>query len=233
MSKPSLDVIIPVYNGAKFVSAAIESIRAQTAPYNVEIYCVDDCSTDSSRELLRRLQSEISQLHLLEHDQQLGVAAARNTGISAGTSPLIAFLDQDDLWVPSKLEIQVPLFIDNPLLDYSVGLQMLELEPGMLRPTWCRPEWFVEPILIFQPSVLMVRRETINTIGMFNPEYVYGGDDVEWFARARSESLTLATVDQVLVTRRIHEHNTSGTSHNGNKDLLKLVRHRVTKAPRT
>jgi len=103
-NKPGVSVIIPTYNRAGLVIRAIESVLSQT--YNdYEIIVVDDGSTDNTRELLRqRYGNRIQYIY----QTNAGVSAARNTGINASRCELVAFLDSDDIWLPKKLELQIP-----------------------------------------------------------------------------------------------------------------------------
>lgn len=100
-------VVIPCYNGAQYLRQAIESALAQTSPAN-EVLVVDDGSTDSSADIA------VSYGHPVRVIQQhnAGLARARNAGITAAREPLIAFLDADDWWLPSKMEKQLPMFRD-------------------------------------------------------------------------------------------------------------------------
>src|SRR5689334_4952969 len=97
-----VSVILPVYNGASFVCRAIETALLQTYSH-VEIIAVDDGSTDSSFEILARYGDRVQVIR----QQNAGVAAARNSAISASRGEFVAFLDQDDWWLPEKIEQQV------------------------------------------------------------------------------------------------------------------------------
>src|SRR5712675_1199611 len=96
-----VSVIIPTYNSGRLVVEAVESALAQTlAP--AEILVVDDGSTDDTRDRLAKFGPPVSYIH----QENQGVAAARNRGIRAATGDLVAFLDADDVWHPKKLERQ-------------------------------------------------------------------------------------------------------------------------------
>jgi|YNPMSStandDraft_1061717.scaffolds.fasta_scaffold49609_2 glycosyltransferase involved in cell wall biosynthesis len=109
MTAALVSVVIPVYNGERFVAQAIESVLAQTWP-NLEVVAVNDGSTDSSAEVLGRYEGRIVTLH----QNNRGVAEARNAGIRRARGEFIAFLDQDDWWRPEKLSRQVPVMLNNP-----------------------------------------------------------------------------------------------------------------------
>jgi len=108
MTDPLVSVVIPVYNGERFVAQAIESVLAQTWP-NIEVIAVNDGSTDGSAEVLARYEGRVA---VVEQDN-CGVAAARNAGIRRARGEFIAFLDQDDWWRTEKLSRQVPVMLNN------------------------------------------------------------------------------------------------------------------------
>src|SRR3989338_2429905 len=108
MSMPSVSVVIPTYNRAVRVKNAIDSVLSQTAA-DYEIVVVDDGSTDGTADIIHSTYG--SKVILIEQENK-GVSAARNTGVRAARGDLIAFLDNDDRWMPEKLQTQLPLMAD-------------------------------------------------------------------------------------------------------------------------
>lgn len=105
---PLITVVMPNYNGHRFVEQAIDSVIAQTYS-NFELIVVDDCSTDNSLQLIQKKASLDNRIKILALKKNAGVANARNVGIAAAKGKYIAFLDNDDLWVEDKLERQLML----------------------------------------------------------------------------------------------------------------------------
>jgi len=101
---PRVSVIMPTHNRAGFVAAAIESVLKQTMG-DFEIVVVDDASTDDTQGAVARIEDP--RIHYVRRERNGGDAAARNSGIARATAPWIAFLDDDDYWVPRKLEWQL------------------------------------------------------------------------------------------------------------------------------
>ena len=91
-----LSVIIPVYNAEKYIQETIESAYAQNIT-DMEVICVDDCSTDSSVQVVETLQAEYPTLRLLKNDKNMYAGYCRNRGIEAARGEWIHFLDADDL----------------------------------------------------------------------------------------------------------------------------------------
>jgi len=111
-AQPGLSVIIPTYNRAPLVKEAVASVLAQTWR-DFEVLVVDDASRDGTAEALGAFGSWI---RLLRSPSRLGVAAARNLGISAARGQWLAFLDSDDLWRPEKLARQMAYLAGLPEL---------------------------------------------------------------------------------------------------------------------
>jgi len=103
--QPDISVVIPVYNGEKYVAEAITSVQQQTG-VNLEIICVNDGSTDNTGQLLKQLASGDNRIKVIRQ-QNKGLAGARNTGIANATGEFIIFLDCDDKWLGDQLRTLV------------------------------------------------------------------------------------------------------------------------------
>lgn len=106
---PPISVVIPCYNGAKYIASTLRSVLAQEG-VELEVIVVDDGSGDGSAELVER---EFPQVRVVRQ-ANAGVAAARNQGIRCATHPWVAFIDADDIWLPGKLLAQWALLQANP-----------------------------------------------------------------------------------------------------------------------
>lgn len=103
MNSPIISVVMPLYNGRRFLHEAIESVLAQTF-YQFELLIIDDGSTDGSQEILKSFVDP--RIILLENDQNRGVAFTRNVGIKEARGEFLAWLDCDDIMSPSRLATQ-------------------------------------------------------------------------------------------------------------------------------
>ena len=92
----SVSIIIPVYNVEEYLPECLESVTSQTLE-NIEVICVNDCSTDNSSEILKAYADDNEHLVVIDHDRNQGQAIARNTGIEYANGEYIFFLDPDDL----------------------------------------------------------------------------------------------------------------------------------------
>ena len=113
---PRFSVIVPVFNGARTVGRAIDSVLAQTWPAH-EIIVVDDGSTDGSAEVVRRYGERVT----LIRQANRGVSLARNRGVEAASGDWLAFLDADDWYLPDRLRWHAEWIVRDPALDFLTG----------------------------------------------------------------------------------------------------------------
>ena len=110
--RPSVSIITPVYNAAETLEECVHSVIAQGYEH-WEMILVDDCSTDSSAELMKALSAKDPRVKSVFLETNVGAAAARNKAIEMANGRFIAFLDSDDLWLPQKLERQVEFALES------------------------------------------------------------------------------------------------------------------------
>lgn len=113
---PTISVLMPVFNCAPYLDAAINSIRAQTCT-DLEFVIVNDGSTDGSLETLQRHAREDSRISVLSKDNQ-GIVSALNAALDACRGEFVARMDGDDVSAPRRLELQLDFLRHNP----SIGL---------------------------------------------------------------------------------------------------------------
>ena len=101
-----ISIIMPAYNGGRFIGEAIESVKAQTYP-NWELLIIDDGSSDNTPSIVSEYAKYDARLRLLRSPENRGPARARNIGIKEAHGRYIAFLDSDDKWLPRKLQVQI------------------------------------------------------------------------------------------------------------------------------
>jgi glycosyltransferase involved in cell wall biosynthesis len=129
---PEISVIIPFYNREKSLRSAIQSVLDQDF-HDFEIWAVDDGSTDSSCEIVESIQDARVKLIRLEKNQ--GAQAARNAGIKAATSPWIAFLDSDDVYLPNSLSSRLKL-------AQKSNVQVVHSDCLIMKSGWKHPKIF-------------------------------------------------------------------------------------------
>lgn len=111
--EPLISIVIPAYNAEKYISQTLDSVLAQTYT-NYEVIVIDDCSRDSTADILSCYASKDSRIRVLKNEQNCGVSYTRNRAVSLANAKWIAFVDSDDIWDPEKLELQVKLLQKKP-----------------------------------------------------------------------------------------------------------------------
>ena len=106
-----VSVITPSYNSEKYIADTIRSVQRQTFK-NWEMIVVDDCSTDSTCDIVKGFASNDPRIKLLRQDKNAGAGAARTKSMRNSKGRFIAYLDADDLWKPEKLEKQIQFMVD-------------------------------------------------------------------------------------------------------------------------
>lgn len=107
-----VSIVVPVFNSEKFIKETIKTVESQTY-HNWELILVNDCSTDSSEQIIREYEEDDKRIKLINLETNSGAAIARNTGMKNAKGKYIAFLDADDLWKKEKLEKQIKFMQEN------------------------------------------------------------------------------------------------------------------------
>lgn len=215
--KPLISVIIPVYNGERFLRNALDSIFAQDyKPF--EVIVIDDGSTDRSSGIARSYKD----VHYIRQENR-GVTVARNAGIRAARGEFVAFLDQDDMWAQAKLSRQVGYLLDHADVGYVLARQKIFLEPGTVKPSWLKEELLEGDQAGYLPGTLVVRRRVFDRIGLFNASFRIGSD-TDWLARAKDAGVPTAMLEDVLLLRRVHCNNLSSQTRPLHSDMTRLLK---------
>lgn len=130
---PRIDIAVPAYNASEYMAATIESIRAQTYP-NWHAWIVDDCSTDDTLEVARRLTEGDERFSVHQTDANSGPGAGRNYVIARAPGPYIAFLDADDVWTSEKLERQIEFIRSNEAVLTFTSYQKIDASGTVISP---------------------------------------------------------------------------------------------------
>lgn len=198
-------VVVPVYNGARYLDEALSSVASQSLTPD-EVVVVDDGSIDGSATLARDHRGV--QVIMQEN---AGCAAARNRGIAETTAPLIAFLDADDIWHRERLARARAALVEQPAHGFVICAHRNFLTPELEHPpAWITPEALTQPQHAFGTGTLMVRRDVFARIGGFDPA-MHPLDDTEWLSRAVDAGVRHGFLEEVLVQRRIHVANLTGS----------------------
>lgn len=209
---PKISIVIPTKNRANYILEALDSVFAQTFK-DYEIIVVDDGSTDETADVLKPLIDAKK----IRYVAQLaaGVSAARNHGVRLANAPYVAFLDSDDLFLPSKLEKQIALFDQHPGYGFvhcsfskfndagqELGVRDTSRFSGQVYP-WMLQEWSV---LMAMPCMLM-RADALREAGGFDEGMSWAEDLDLWRRIARR--YPIGVVPEPLVKVRVHAASTT------------------------
>ena len=206
---PKVSVIIPTYNSANYLPAAIESVLSQSFQ-DFEVIVIDDGSTDNTAMVVRDYEPRIRYFC----QTNSGVSKARNRGIEESKGEYVAFLDSDDTWLTDKLEHQIRALNQNP--DYRVCYTAFVCVDEHLKPiNVCRSEFAtvaLEDLLCFGNVVgsicsVLAHRSLFDYSVRFDSNLSQCADWDMWVQLARQTELLY--LDEVLVTYRQHTTNMS------------------------
>jgi glycosyltransferase involved in cell wall biosynthesis len=170
---PLISVIIPTYNRVALLKDALDSVYAQEemgSSFYIEVIVIDDASSDATPEIVQQYPT----VRYIRHERNRGASAARNSGISASSGKYLAFLDDDDLFLPHKLKVQVPVLESRP--DIGVLYGQISISGDASCDAWpeSAPSGNVfDKLLVrtddFMPiDALLVRREAFEKAGYFD-----------------------------------------------------------------
>ncbi|UWG50170.1 Glycosyl transferase family 2 [Halalkaliarchaeum sp. AArc-CO] len=205
---PLVSVVLPTYDRPEFLAEAVRSVRQQTYP-RIELVVVDDCSPRPAADILAEVNTgSIFSVRCIRHDENSGANAARNTGIREANGKFIAFLDDDDKWLPKKIGRQVYRFNEGPdnLGVVTVGSRIVDEDGnqiGISRPSINGNA--IKPLLygsiVGSFSRIMVRTDVVARAG-FLDETFPSWQDREWYLRL-AQHCTFASEEDILVERRV------------------------------
>ena len=216
LTMPKVTVVIPVYNGERYIRATLESVFAQTYQ-NYEIICVDDGSKDGSVAILNSYAERIQVIR----QANMGQAGARNAGVRSGTGTYVALLDQDDLWYPWKLERQVALLEAHPEavmahcdMDWIDETGNVIQRNRVSAARMSAPKGLTMTRLFgwdpcIYPSTTLIRKTAFERVGGFDPEIPWYGEDIDLMLRLREEGQFLF-LEETGTQYRKHSSNCSG-----------------------
>lgn len=218
-----VSVIIPTYNSSQFLYEAVQSVLQQTLT-DIEIIVVDDGSTDKTSELMQQFGNKVNYIY----QENQGVSAARNNGIKASRGKYVAFLDSDDIWLPTKLEKQIKALNENPKnkVCYTEYFSVSEkMTPQDLRRIRSDVSVLQDLLLVGNvvgpPSTVVAEREMFERIGGFDESLSLSADWDMWIRLACVTEFIF--LNEPLVKYRLHKSNMSRNVRLLEEDTMRLL----------
>jgi glycosyltransferase involved in cell wall biosynthesis len=231
---PTVSVVIPAYNAAKYICEALLSVFNQSFT-SYEVIVINDGSSDTD-DLERELQPYKAVIKYIKQENR-GAAAARNTGLRAAAGEFVAFLDADDKWLPGFLEKQLKLlksskadlvYADALLIGEAplAGRTFMEMEPSRGNVT---PENLLAVKVTVLTSTVLARKAPILEVGLFDESFKRGQDFDLWLRLAK-QGARFAYQHEVLAHHRIVETGLSGNTTSQltrTLDVLRAIKSRA------
>jgi len=229
INNPLVSVVIPVYNGEQFIAECLESVYNQT--YRpLEIIIVDDGSNDNSIDVMNQIPIEKKIIQQKNGD----VSRARNVGVNNATGEFVAFMDQDDIWLPQKVEQQVQIFRQNLNVDL-VFTDLIKLFPNG-KQHHAKDKHKIALFLtdenlfatlsrknVLMPSAVMIRKSSFIAAGSFDESFKTCGDYELWL-RMAALGMKFRYVPEPLILYRYHEKCSSKQTKTMFYDRLHAVK---------
>lgn len=194
-----VSVVVPVFDGARYLAEALESALGQTRPA-AEVIVIDDGSTDETRAVAERFPAPVAYVH----QAHAGQGAALNRGVARAGGAYLAFLDADDLWTPDKLARQVQVLEGQPDLDAVFGEIEQFVSPELVAAGEPAPRSPAQPA--YMAGTMLVRAPAFRQVGPFEPRWAIGGF-LEWYLRAQEAGFRDVLLPGIVMRRRLHRDN--------------------------
>jgi teichuronic acid biosynthesis glycosyltransferase TuaG len=230
---PLVTLITPLYNAEKYIAETIESVLNQTYQ-NWEMLIVDDCSTDDSKEIVRRYEIKDTRIKLIELDSNFGgPARPRNVGLDNSKGEYVSFLDADDVWLPNKLEEQLK-FIEKEGVDFVHSLANIIDGNSQYVGFFNNQRIFNKLKYFMKHKNILYYTNYINTNSVFMKKsigYKFSEDKnlialEDWYFWLEvSQSHKIKLLDKILLNYRVHTNSISnrGTDKGYRKSLYMLA----------
>lgn len=198
MTGTPVSVVVPVHRGARYLEETLRSVLGQ-AHRPLEVVVVDDGPPDGSERIAREAGPEVRYVRRPDR----GPGGAKNAGVEVAEAEILGFLDQDDLWEATKLDVQLPAMADDgtdAVFGHAREFVSPDL-PGGVRlraPASRMPGWV--------PGTMLIRRQAWDRVGPFSGSWRVG-EWIDWFTRARDSGLRMRMLDEVVLARRLHADN--------------------------
>ena len=219
-----VSIITPCYNSSKFIEDCINSVLAQTYT-NWEMIIVDDFSTDNSKEKITVLSENDTRIKTIFLDKNIGAAKARNIAISKAKGKYIAFLDSDDLWMPTKLEAQI-YFMQKKDIAFSYTTYQSISEDGnklfsvIKAPNIMTYSSYLKNTIIGCLTVVIDREKT----GNFEMPNIRSSHDMALWLLIMKRGFPGYGLDKILAQYRVVSNSNTSSKLRAAKDVWKVYR---------
>ncbi len=217
-----VSVIMPIYNAEKYLTGTLNSIFEQSYK-NIEIVLVDDCSKDRSAEIISEIQKEHPEIVYHLQEKNMGAGAARNKALELAKGRYVAFLDSDDIWMPSKIQRQLDLMNEKKSPFSYTAIEMMDENSNTIKPKrsikeTCDYKYLLHNTIIATSSVVVDRA----TLGDFRMPLRRGGQDyATWLMLLRNGAIACG-INEMLVRYRVASGSLSSNKFKSIKQVWEI-----------
>jgi glycosyltransferase involved in cell wall biosynthesis len=210
-----ISVVVPCFNTERYVAQALDSVLSQAD--GAQVIVIDDGSTDRSAEVIGGFGSRV------EYHRQAngGIGAARNAGIARARGSLLAFLDADDVWLPSSLDVRLNAMRGKAECVYGGLAHFIspEIEGEARESLGPLPPDMTARFA----GTMLIERQAFDRVGMFDTS-LRMGEMMDWVSRAELTGVTTILIDDIVLRRRIHGSNTVLRLKNQKGEYLRALK---------
>ena len=229
IKNPKVTVLMPVYNGQKYLRKAIDSILNQTFT-DFEFLIINDGSTDNTEKIIKSYSDP--RIRLINNKKNLGLVTSLNNGIDLAKGKYIARMDCDDISLPNRLKYQLKFMDNNPKIKISgtwaktIGDKKKIPLKKYTKPKDIKANLLFETAFI-HPTVI-IKKIIIKKYNLYYDKHFQHSEDKELWERA-SNYFPLANLNKILLLRRVHAKSISKTysniqKENGNKTIARQLK---------
>ena len=223
-SQPLVSVIMPSYNAENYIAKSIESVLHQTYS-NWELIITDDCSSDSTPLVVQSYSANEPRIDFAIAKKHSGIAGTRNQCVARAKGHFIAFLDNDDLWHPEKLEKQVRFMIENGCA-FSYSAYELMREDGTSKGKTIKTAGvisynkYLRNTIIGSGTIMLDQTQTGSLVMPDNAT----SDDMALWCKILKDGHKAYPIPEVLMKYRIRSNSASANKWNAAKDVWRVYR---------
>lgn len=222
--EPLVSIIMPCYNAERYVAQSIESVLAQTYQ-NWELLITDDGSTDKSVEIVSKYCTKDDRISILVPDEHQGIARARNMSISRAKGRFVAFLDNDDLWMPEKLEKQIRFMLENKIGFSYTSYEIIDKE-GFTKNKIIKTQGLIDYKKYLKNTIIgcgtvVVDRDIVGFICMPINDT---SDDMALWLNILRKGFKAYPIEEVLQQYRVTGKSASSNKFKASRDVWRVYR---------
>lgn len=226
MSTPEVTVLLPVYNGEKYIHKSVESILNQTFT-NFTLLIIDDGSTDSTKETLLQYKAKDSRINLISRPNR-GLIATLNEGLRIADTKFIARMDADDISVPNRLKLQINFMKENSEISVC-GSALKIIETGEIKKYFSTSQ-DLKAISLFQCPVahpaVMFKRDDVLSVGGYSPSAIYA-EDYDLWDRMIYNGFKFSNIDDIGLYYRLNLNQNRFLYHAKMADTTSKIHKRI------